>query len=161
MLGLGVGDGVESSDGHDLHDGGAGSIVGIRVGAQHAAEVRLEPQLVGRFSPLASFVDTVALDGAGEGGVHTHVDSGEGIVAAVGALEGLVRRRLPVFLVRQRVDVGGETCGRRSIHAGDMVVDANLFLGVLDGLLQEVHQIRGSQFAQGEQGLGAGIEGIV
>lgn len=82
MLGLGAGNRVESPDTHDLSDGLAASVVGIRVCAENTAEVCFEPKFVGRLSFFAPLVNAVAFYGAREGGVYAHVDAGEGIVAA-------------------------------------------------------------------------------
>jgi hypothetical protein len=82
MLGLGIGYGVEPPHAHDLSNGVARSVVGVRVCAQHAAQVCLKPELVGRLALLTPFVDAEALHGSREWRVHTHVDAREGIVAA-------------------------------------------------------------------------------
>ena len=82
VLALGACDGVEAAHAYDLLDGVAGAVVGIRVGAQDAAEVRLEPELVGGYALVAALVDAVALDGAGDVDLHAHVQAREGIVAA-------------------------------------------------------------------------------
>jgi hypothetical protein len=82
VLALGARDGVEAAHAHDLLDGVAGAVVGVRVGAQDAAEVCLEPELVGGYALVAALVDAVALDGAGDVDLHAHVQAREGIVAA-------------------------------------------------------------------------------
>lgn len=63
--------------------------------------------------------------------------------------------------VGKRVDVGCQAGRGRGVDAADMVVDANLLGGRLDGLLDEVHQIRRAQFAQRLQRLGARLDGRV
>jgi hypothetical protein len=85
MLRLGVGHGVEAPNANDLPDGVASAVVGIGVGAQHAAQVCFEPEFVGGLAFLAPLVDAVALDGPREGGMHAHVDSGKCIVTTGGA----------------------------------------------------------------------------
>lgn len=82
MLRLGISNGVEPAHAHDLADGLAAAVVGVRVGAQHAAEEGLEPEVVGGLALLAALVDAVGLNGAGDGDVDAHVEAGEGIVAA-------------------------------------------------------------------------------
>lgn len=143
MLGLGIGYGVEPPHAHDFSNGVARSVIGVGVCAQHAAQVCLKPELVGRLALLAAFVDAEALHRSREWRVHTHVDAREGIVAAETKLAvrqtPTRRTQLPVcafkclgggrgaeLLVGQCVDVCGETRGRRGIYASNMVIYACL-----------------------------------
>lgn len=126
MLRLSVSDGIEASHTHDLAYRVSAPIVGVRVGAQYATEVCLEPEVVSRFALLAPLVHTESLDGAGNGDVNAHVEAGECIVAAEHALDDLMGGCLAVLLVGQRVYVGGEAGRGRGIDAGDMMVDACL-----------------------------------
>lgn len=126
MLRLSISDGIEASHTHNLADGVPAPIVGVRVGAQYATEVCLEPEFVGGFALLAPLVHTEGFDGAGNGDVNAHVEAGECIIAAEDALDDLVGGCLTVLLVGQRVYIGCEAGRGRGIDAGDMVVDACL-----------------------------------
>lgn len=66
---------------------------------------------------------------------------------------------LVVGRVGEGVDVGGQAGRGRGVYAGDMVVHADLLRGRLDGLLDEVDEIGGSEFAQCLEGVGAGFNG--
>jgi hypothetical protein len=66
---------------------------------------------------------------------------------------------LIVGRVGEGVDVGGEAGRRRGVYAADMVVDADLLGGRLDGLLDEVDQVGGAELTQRLQRLGAGLDG--
>ena len=90
VLALGAGNGIESPYADNFLDGVTGSVVGIRVRSQDAAEVCLQPQLVGRDPLVAAFVDTVGLHGTWDVHLHPHVQSREGIVAAMGCQLGSV-----------------------------------------------------------------------
>jgi hypothetical protein len=83
VLALCARDRIEPPHANNLLDGVAGAVVGVRVCAQDAAEVRLQPELVGGYPLVAPLVDAVALDGAGDIDLHAHVQAREGIVAAV------------------------------------------------------------------------------
>lgn len=64
--------------------------------------------------------------------------------------------------VREGVDVGGKAGRRGSVDARDVVVDADLLGGRLDGLLlYEVDQVGRAKLAQCLQRLGAGLDGRV
>jgi hypothetical protein len=157
VLALGARDGVEAPHADNLLDNVARAVVGIRVCAQDAAEVRLQPQLVGRNALVAALVDAVALDGAGDVDLHAHIQAREGIVAAVQPRDDLVL--LVVQRIGERVDVGGETGRRRGVDARDVVIDAALLGRRLDGLLYEVDEVGRAQFAQCLERLGAGLDG--
>ena len=178
VLALRGSDGVEAAHAHNLLDGVAGAVVGVRVGAQNTAEVCLEPQVVCGDALVATLVNAVALDGAGDVDLDAHVEAGEGIVAAgqgsVSAVQGGaemgLRAGVPVQAgddlvllvvgrVGEGVDVGGEAGRRRGVYAADMVVDADLLGGRLDGLLDEVDQVGGAELTQRLQRLGAGLDG--
>lgn len=144
MLSFRVRHGVEPPHPHNLSDSIASTIVGVRVSAQHAAKICLQPELIGRFSLFAALVNAVTLDRSGERGVHAHIHAGKSIVAAragsaysiyradglgsipVGALNRLGRGRLAKFLVCQSIDVGGQTRRRRCVDTSNMVINANL-----------------------------------
>ena len=143
MLGLGVGDGVETSHAHNLPDGVAASIIGVGVGAQNATEICLKPEIVGGLPLLAPLVDAVALDGSGDGNVYAHVEARKSIIAAVEALDYLVGGGLAMVLVGEGVDVGGQAGGGGGVYAGDMVIDARLPARVPKILFQEVDKIGG------------------
>lgn len=83
MLSLRVSDWVESSNAHDSSNGIATAVIGIRIGAQHAAEICFKPKLIGCLALFAPLVYTVALDRTGNRDMDSHVQSGESIVAAV------------------------------------------------------------------------------
>lgn len=126
MLRLSISDGIEASHTHNLAYRVPAPIVGVRVGAQYATEVRLEPEFISSFALLAPLVYTEGLDGAGNGDVNAHVEAGECIVAAEHTLDDLVGGCLTVLLVGQCVYIGCEAGRGRGIDAGDMVVDARL-----------------------------------
>lgn len=83
MLSLRVSDWVESSYAHDSSNGIAAAIIGIRIGAQHAAEICFKPKLIGCLALFASFVHAVAFDRTRNRHMDSHVQSGERIVATV------------------------------------------------------------------------------
>lgn len=127
MLGLGVCDGVEATDANNLLDRVPGAVIGVRVGAQDAAQIRFEPVFVGSFELVTTLVDAVAFYGARNLDLDAHVEAGKGIVAAVetgGDLVGLVMGR-----VDEGVDVGCETGRGRGICTGNVVIDSDLLQG--------------------------------
>ena len=75
-------DRVEPPHAYDPLDRLTRPVVRVRVRPQHAAQVCLQPMLLGRFQLVASLVYAVALDCARNLYLHAHVDAGEGIVAA-------------------------------------------------------------------------------
>jgi hypothetical protein len=101
VLALGARNGVESAHANNLLDGVAGAVVGVRVGAQDAAEVRLQPELVCGYALVAALVDAIALDGAGNVDLHAHVQARESIVAAVLLSAIAVPRQLMLVLAYQ------------------------------------------------------------
>lgn len=110
VLGLSVGDGVEATDADNLLDGITGTVIGVRVGAQDAAQICFKPVLFRRLELVTTLVDAVAFYGARNLDLDAHIETGEGIVTAVetrGDLVGLV-----VWRVDERVDIGCETGGR-------------------------------------------------
>lgn len=109
MLGLGVCDGIETADSNNLLDGITRAVVGIRISAQYAAQICLQPVFFGSLELVTTLVDAVAFDGARDLDLNAHVETREGIVTAVktrGDFVGLVVRR-----VDEGVDVGGKTGG--------------------------------------------------
>jgi hypothetical protein len=66
-----------------------------------------------------------------------------------------------VLRVGEGVDVGGEAGRGRGVYAGDMVVDADLARGRLDGLLDQMDEVGRAQLAQRLQRLGARLDGRV
>ena len=124
VLGLGVCDGIEAADSNNLLDGITRAIIGVRVSAQDAAQIGLQPVFFRSLELVTTLVDTVALYGARNLDLDAHVEPGEGIVTAVeprGDFVGLVVRR-----VDEGVDVGGKTGGRGGIGARDVVIDSDL-----------------------------------
>jgi hypothetical protein len=166
VLALSASDWVEPPHANNLLDGVAGTIVGVGVRAQYTAEIRLEPQFVGRDPLVAALVYAVALHGTRNVDLYTHVQPRESIVATdpsalrhvpclclvpVEARDDLVL--LVVRRVCEGIDVGSQACRRRSVYARDMVVYANLLCRRLDGLLYEVHEIWRAKFAERLEGL--------
>ena len=86
MLRLSVRHGVKSPHSHNLPNSLSATVVGIRVGTEHTTQVRLEPELIRSRLLLAALVNTVGQDGTGNGNVHAHVETGEGIVTAIGKI---------------------------------------------------------------------------
>lgn len=102
------------------------------------------------------------------------------VIVPVNALHNLGSLRLAMLLVSEGVYVGSQTGRGGGINTGNMVVYSNLtgsqscvfnkniasswaymFSRVPDGLLQEVDQIWGTKFAQGNKGLGSGVDGLL
>lgn len=64
---------VEPPHANNLLDCVARSVVGVGVGAQDAAEVRLQPQLVCGYALIAPLVDAVALYCSRDIDLHAHI----------------------------------------------------------------------------------------
>lgn len=161
MLGFGAGNRVEAPDAHDFTDCLAAAVVGVRVGADDAAKVSFEPEVIGGGALLAALVNTVAFDSARDGDMDAHVESREGIVAAVEALDDLVCGIRPMLLIGEGVYVCSETGGGRGVYTGDVVVDADLAVCIAQILLKEVGEVRRAKLAQGDERFGAGVDRLV
>jgi hypothetical protein len=128
VLCLGICHRVESANPHDLANGVATTIIGIRVCAQNTAKVRFKPQLIRSFALLASVVYAKAVDSTWYCDMDSHVESGEGIVAAgsqsmkqaiimqswcipVKTLHDLDWRCLAMILIREGIDISCKTGG--------------------------------------------------
>ncbi len=146
VLRLGVGNRIETSHTHDLSYGVSAAVVGIRVGAQDAAEIGLEPQIIGSLALLSPLIYAVALDGSGDGDVDAHVESREGIVATIESFDDLVGGSLAVIFVGEGVYIGSQAGGGGGIYACDMVINARLSAGVSEVLLQEMDEVWGTEF---------------
>jgi hypothetical protein len=109
VLGLCVRDGIEAADSNNFFDSITRAVVGIRISAQYAAQICLQPVFFGSLELITTLVDTVAFDSARNLDLDAHVETRESIVTAVetrGDFVGLVVRR-----VDEGVDVGGKTGG--------------------------------------------------
>lgn len=73
LLSLRVRHWVEAPHAHDLPDCVTTTVVGVRVGAQNAAQVGFQPQFISSLPLLAPFIDAIALDGSGYGDMDAHV----------------------------------------------------------------------------------------
>lgn len=73
LLSLRVGNRVEAANAHDFANRITTAVIGIRVRAQNAAEIRLKPELVSGFPLLPALIDTIALDRARNGNMNSHV----------------------------------------------------------------------------------------
>lgn len=58
----------------------------------------------------------------------------------------------------QGIDIGRETCGRGGIGTGNMMIHARLLRASLYTLLDEVYEVRRSQFAQGRKTFCSGVD---
>ena len=83
MFSLSISDRIEAPHPHNLANGVATAVISVRIGAQDATKVCLEPEFVSGFTLLASLIDTECLDGTWNRDVNAHIETGEGIVAAV------------------------------------------------------------------------------
>lgn len=126
VLCLCIRDGVKTPHTHDLANSITATVVGIRISAKNTAKVGLEPQVVSGLALLAPLVDTEGLNRAGNSDVDTHIEAGEGIVAAVNSFDDLMGGCLAMLFVGECVYVGRETGRGGGIDASDMMVDTCL-----------------------------------
>jgi hypothetical protein len=122
VFSLGISDRVETANTHNLANSVSTPVIGVGVSAQDATEVCFQPEFLSSFTLLASLVNAKGLNRAGNGDMNAHIQTREGIVAAVNSLNNLMGGRLAMFFISQCVYVGGKTGRGRSINTSNVVI---------------------------------------